>query len=224
MEQRVRIQIESDFALPTWAVAHYLQQTEVNYLRLVTTEYICRFVQDGHDPDRLIVATESAEIFQRESPSLRSFKDQVHLTQKADSAERFWKIIARHSRPMVFVRERNEIVPLYDFLGDRAFVVRRLSINSPFNANLEGLASALPDLIYAREREGRSRVQWQNEQNGQAARNLADIIQASHVINDPNTPNGIKHYAQAMLEQLMENQARLNTAAGVHTRRIDRFV
>ena len=125
---------------------------------------------------------------------------------------------------MVFVREGYEITPLYDFLGDRAFVVRRLSINSPFNANLEGLASALPDLIYAREREGRNRVQWQNEQNGQAARNLTEIVQASQVINAPNTPEGIKHYAQMMLDQLMENQARLNAAAGVNTKRIDRFV
>lgn len=225
MQNRVRIAVQSDFSLPTWAITHYLQQTEINYLRLVTTEAICRFAQDGHDLDRLVVATESAELFQRESPTLESFRSLVQLTRKEDSADRFWKIIARHARPMVFVGEpEGQFLPLYDFLSERALVVRQLNINSPFDAVLEGLAGALPDLIYAREREGRARVEWQNEQNGQAARNLANIVRASQVIESPTTPPGVRHYAQAMLDQLMENQVRLNAAAGVTRRRIDQLV
>ncbi|WP_421174632.1 hypothetical protein [Aeromonas enteropelogenes] len=225
MERRVRVQLGSDFTLPTWAVTHYLQQTEINYLRLTTTESICRYAIEGFPLEQLVVATESAELFQRERSSLESFRGSIELTRKDDSAEKFWRIIGRHSRPMVFVQEGNRgYVPLYDFLGTEALVIRQLSINSPFDAVLEGLASSLPDLVYAREREQRARVQWQHEQIGQAAHNLNEIVRASQTIEHPDTPPGVQAYARAMLDQLLDSQQRLNEAAGVEVRRIDDVV
>ncbi len=225
MERRVRLQLGSDFTLPTWAVTHYLQQTEINYLRLTTTESICRYAIEGFPLERLVVATESAELFQRERPSLESFRGRIELTRKDDSADKFWRIIGRHSRPMVFVQKGNRgYVPLYDFLGTEALVIRQLSVNSPFEAVLEGLASSLPDLLYAREREQRARVQWQHEQIGQAAHNLNEIVRASQTIEHPDTPPGVQAYARAMLDQLLDSQQRLNEAAGVKVRRIDDVV
>lgn len=225
MERRVRLQIGSDFTLPTWAVTHYLHQTEINYLRLATTESICRYAVEGFALERLVVATESAELFQRERSSLESFRGRIGLTRKDDSAEKFWKIIGRHSRPMVFVQQDNQgYVPLYDFLGTEALVIRHLSVNSPFEAVLEGLASSLPDLVYAREREQRARVQWQHEQIGQAAHNLNEIVRASQTIEHPDTPPGVQAYARAMLDQLLDSQQRLNESAGVKVRRIDDVV
>lgn len=226
MKPRVRIEIESNWVLPNWAVTHYLQQTEVNYLRLVTTQEICAYAQRGYDLSRLVVATESAEIFPRERISISSFKGRIELAEKSESADRFWKIIGRHSRPMVFVSDydSNSYIPLYDFLESEALVIRRLEINSPFNASLEGMASALPDLIYAREREQRARDEWRNQQIGQAARNIRDIASASEVINNPNAHPGLQAYANHMLEQLLENQQRLNESAGITVRRIDQVV
>ncbi|MCW3478900.1 hypothetical protein OL229_04865 [Neisseriaceae bacterium JH1-16] len=174
----------------------------------------------------MVVATESAEIFPRERISISSFKGHIELAEKAESADRFWKIIARHSRPMVFVKDydRNAYTPLYDFLESEALVIRRLEINSPFSASLEGMASALPDLIYAKEREQRARDEWRNQQIGQAARNIRDIASASETINSPNTPLGLQAYANHMLEQLLENQQRLNESAGITVNRIDQVV
>lgn len=225
MARRIHLRIGSDFTLPTWAVTHYLQQTEINYLRLATTESICRYAVEGFALERLVVATESAELFQRERSSLETFRGRIKLTPKDDSPDKFWKIIGRHARPMVFVHEGDHgYVPLYDFLGSEALVIRHLTVNSPFEAVLEGLASSLPDLVYAREREQRARVQWQHEQIGQAANNLNEIVRASQTIEHPNTPPGVKAYARAMLDQLLDSQQRLNDAAGVKVRRIDDVV
>lgn len=223
MKPRIRLEIVSNRVLPTWAITHYLQQTELNYLRLVTTQEICIYAQRGYDLNCLVVATESADIFPKERISLSSFKGQIELTDKAESADRFWNIIGRHHRPMVFVSDsdRNGYVPLYDFLESEALVVRRLEINSPFNASLEGMASALPDLIYAREREQRARNEWKNQQIGQAARNVREIASASEIINSTNVPRGIHAYASHILEQLLENQQRLNESAGITVKRID---
>ncbi|MBL8419035.1 MAG: hypothetical protein JNK92_00200 [Dechloromonas sp.] len=225
MQQRIQLLIGSDFTLPTWAVTHYLQQTEINYLRLSTTESICRYAAEGFGLERLVVATESAELFQRERSTLESFRGRVELTRKDDSAERFWKIIGRHSRPMVFVHEGNQgYIPLYDFLGAQALVIRNLSINSPFKALLEGLVSSLPDLIYAREREQRARDQWEHEQIGQAANNLNKIVRVSQTVEHPDTPPGVQEYARAMLNQLLDSQQRLNESTGVKVRRINEVV
>jgi hypothetical protein len=223
MKPRVLVAIESDRVLPNWAITHYLQQTEVNYLRLVTTQEICAYAARGHDLGRLVAATESAEIFPRERISLAVFKGRVALGESPEMAERFWKIIGRHSRPMVFVAEGDSdaCLPLYDYLEAEALVVRRLETHSPFNASLEGMASALPDLIYAREREQRARDAWRNEQIGQAARNIRDIASASEIINSANAPSGLQAYASHMLGQLLENQQRLNEAAGITVHRID---
>lgn len=226
MNPRVQIELQSERTLPNWAVTHYLQQTEINYLRLVTTQEICDYASRGYDLDRLVIATESAEIFQKSRVSISSFKGLIELTEKSESAKKFWNIIGRHSRPMVFVfsESRGEYTPLYDFLESEALVIRRLEINSPFSASLEGMASALPDLIYAREREQRARNEWRNNQLGQAARNIQDIATASQIINGLNTHPGLQAYANHILEQLLENQQRLNESAGITVRRINDVV
>jgi len=226
MKPRISIEIESDRLLPSWAVTHYLQQTEINYMRLVTTQQICIYAQRDYDLNRLVVATESAELFPKERISISSFKGQIELTEKSGSADKFWNIIGRHSRPMVFVFDSNSqtYTSLYDYLESEALVIRRLETNSPFNALLEGTISALPDLIYAREREQRARDEWRNQQIGQAARNICDIVSASEVINNLNSHPGLKAYAGHMLEQLLENQQRLNESAGITVRRINQVV
>lgn len=205
MKTRVRIELQSDKILPNWAVTHYLQQTEINYLRLVTTQEICDYASRGFNLNNLVVATESAEIFLKERVSISSFKGRIELTEKADSASKFWNIIGRNSRPMVFVsnNSNSDYTPLYDFLESEALVIRRLEINSPFSASLEGMASALPDLIYAREREQRARDEWRNNQLGQAARNIRDIASASEIINRQNSHPGLLVYANHILEQLL---------------------
>lgn len=222
LKPKILLHITSDRILPNWAVTHYLQQTEINYLRLVTTQEICNYAMQDGDLSRLVVATESAELFPKERISISSFKGQIEFNEKKESADKFWQIIGRHSRPMVFVKDdkSGSVISLYDYLEAEALVIRRLKINSPFNASLEGMASALPDLIYAREREQRARDQWTNEQIGQGARNVRDIISASETINNPNVPQGIQIYASHVLEQLMESQQRLNESAGITVRRI----
>jgi len=226
MKPRIRVEIESDRLLPSWAVTHYLQQTEINYLRLVTTQEISLYAQRGYDLNRLVVATESADLFPKERIAISSFKGQIALTDQSESADRFWKIIGRHARPMVFVADADSdaYIPLYDYLEPEALVIRRLETNSPFNATLEGMASALPDLIYAREREQRARDEWRNQQIGQAARNIQDIASASQIINSQNAHPGLRSYANHMLEQLLENQQKLNESAGITVRRIDQVV
>jgi hypothetical protein len=158
MKPRIRVEIESDRLLPSWAVTHYLQQTEIDYLRLVTTQEISLYAQRGFDLNRLVVATESPDLFPKERIAISSFKGQIALTDTSEAADKFWKIIGRHARPMVFVADADSdaYIPLYDYLEPEALVIRRLETNSPFNASLEGMASALPDLIYAREREQRA--------------------------------------------------------------------
>ena len=222
MPGRVQVEIGSDFLLPSWAITHFLQQTEVNYLRYVTVDAICGYAADGFDLTRLAVAPESAELFPREKPTLHDASSGIVLASKAESPGRFWNIIRRHSRPMVYVRaDSGAYAPLYDFFGDQALTIRRLEVKSPFEAVVEGLASALPTLLYASEHERREALGWENEQIGQAARNVGDIVRTSQTIEDPRTPEGVRIYAKTVMDQLMEAQQRLNKSAGVSVHRID---
>ncbi|MQY51339.1 hypothetical protein HCX48_08130 [Rhodocyclus tenuis] len=211
MQERVRATFFAEEGLPTWALVHYLQQTEINYIKLVTLERIATLVQGGLDPDALVVAGESAELYQREGLRLEPSREHLFLARKEESAQKFWNVVSRHARPVVFVRETDSYRPLYELRGTNALIIRNLSINSPAKVTLEGAGTALADIYYAGEREERARIQWANEQQAQVGVNLQELARASQIINDPATPPGIREYMQEIVRQTLARQTRLNT-------------
>ncbi|WP_298445497.1 hypothetical protein [uncultured Ferrimonas sp.] len=221
LNSRLKISFQGKEDLPSWAITHYLQQTEINYLKFLLVERICDLISNGLDPNSLVVATSSAEIFPKKAIQHSDFKNFEILAEKDESAKKFWHVIARHHRPMVFYKEGDNFVPIYIPNDDNSLIIRNVGVNSPVNLSLEGAGGAITDIYYASEREQRQRTQWENEQVGQVARNVDDIVRASTTANQPGVPEGVRAYAQEILDQAMKRQEKLNEEIGMSNARVD---
>lgn len=221
MNSRLKISFQGKEDLPSWAITHYLQQTEINYLKLILVERICELISNGLDPNSLVVATSSADIFPKKTVQHSDFKNFEILAEKDESAKKFWHVIARHHRPMVFYKEGNNFVPVYIPNDDNSLIIRNVGVNSPVNLSFEGAGGAISDIYYASEREQRHRTQWEHEQVGQVARNVEDIVRASTTANQEGVPEGVRAYAQAILDQAMRRQEKLNVEIGMSNARVD---
>lgn len=221
LNSRLKISFQGKEELPAWAITHYLQQTEINYLKLVLVERICDLIANGMEPDSFVVAASSVELFPKKVIQYEDFNNFEILAAKEESAKKFWNVIARHHRPMVFYKEGNNFVPVYNPNDENSLVIRNVGVNSPVNLSLEGAGGAITDIYYASEREQRQRTQWENEQVGQVARNVDDIVRASTTANLPGVPEGVRAYAQAILEQAMKRQEKLNEEIGMTNARVD---
>ena len=153
MENRLQLNFQGKEDLPTWAIAHFLQQTEINYLKLILVERICELIANGLDPNSLIVATISADVFPKKAIEHGDFEEFEILATKAESAKKFWNVISRHHRPVVFYRSGNNYIPIYETSDDNSLVIRNIGVNSPVNLTFEGAGSAISDLYYASDRE-----------------------------------------------------------------------
>lgn len=221
MNKRLKISFKGKENLPAWAINHFLQQTEINYQKFVLVQSICELIADGLDPNSFVVANSSAEVFPKKAIEYSDFDRFEILAEKAESAKKFWDIISRHHRPVVFYRKNGKYIPVYDPTGKNSFTIKNVSVNSPVNLSFEGAGGAISDIYYASEREQRNRTQWENEQIGQVARNVEDIARASSTVNNPNVSEGVQVYANAILEQALNRQEKLNREIGMENIRID---
>jgi len=220
MENRLQLKFQGKKGLPAWAITHYLQQTEINYIKIVLVQRICDLIAGGLDPDRLLVASSSADVFPKKAIAYEDFDEFEVLARKGESAKEFWHIIGRHHRPVVFYESNNGYIPIYSYDDGNALIIRNVGVNSPVSLNLEGVAGAVTDLYYAGEREQRQRLQWENEQVGQTVRNVEDIARASETVNRQGVHEGVRTYANAILEQALKRQEKLNQEIGMTNARI----
>jgi len=215
MESRLQLKFDGKESLPAWAITHYLQQTEINYIKIVLVQRICNLIKDGLNPKKLIVASSSADVFPKKTIAYEDFDKFEFLARKDESVKEFWQIIARHHRPVVFYASDHGYIPIYNHDDGNALIIRNVSVNSPVSINLEGIAGAMTDLYYAEEREQRQRLQWENEQVGQTVQNVENIVRASKVVNNQDVPEGVRTYANAILEQALKRQGALNSEIGM---------
>ena len=209
--------------IPSWGIIHYLEQTFLNHMKLVTVQRICELSARGLEDWRFPVAVNSADIFPTKSLIDSRFNNYVVMAEKGESQSDFWKIISNYKRPVVFYNTGNKKIPLYDFTYPEAARITSFVERSPFQIDAKGAAGALTDLFYAGEREERARGNFLNEQIGQSISNLNAIVRSSEIISSANVPLGVKRYAEQQLANLMVAQAKLNEKVGIHqvTIRID---
>lgn len=227
---RLQLEFSGKDDLPAWAILHYLQKTEINYIKLIIVQRICELIDEGISPDRFIVATSSADVFPEKTIEYADFKQFEFLARKEDSANDFWRIIKNHHRPVVFYESNGGYVPIY-IRDENALTIKNIAVNSPVSINLEGGGKALADLYYANDREKRERwefenqqrqngLRFENEQIGQTIRNIEDIGRASETVNRRDVPEGVRVYANDILEQLLRRQEKLNEQIGMENTRI----
>lgn len=84
---RIRITFEGKEDLPAWAITHYLQQTEINYQKFVLVERICELFSNGLNPNSIIVATSSADVFPKKAIEYSDFDEFEILAENEESAE-----------------------------------------------------------------------------------------------------------------------------------------
>jgi len=176
---------------------------------------ICNLIKDGLNQKKLIVASSSADVFPKKTIAYEDFDKFEILARKDESVKEFWQVIARHHRPVVLYSSDHGYIPIYSHDDGNALIIRNVSVNSPVSINLEGIAGAVTDLYYAGEREQRQRLQWENEQVGQTVQNVEDIARASGVVNSQDVPEGVRTYANAILEQALKRQEKLNNEIGM---------
>lgn len=233
--------------LPSWAITHYLEQFCLNHMKLVIIQKICVLTSQGFPDSSFSVSAQSAEIFPKTTFSEKRFLNIVEYydnalassakedregnrilserkiisASKQEDADYFWYIIQKYKRPIVLIKVDNEHYPLFDFNSDEAAKIWSLKVQSPPEGIIRGAIGAGIDLVYAHNQENRERDEYISRQLGQSARNIEDIVRASQCINSPNTPEGVRRYAEYSLMRIMKRQAELNEEIGIRNIFID---
>lgn len=218
--QMKKMRVKSDTSFPVWSIVHYLNRLSINYLKLLTIERVCEALADGCLDQDLIVAEQSATLMSTTPFLYDSNIKYKTLVNKGDDYKEFWNIIKVHHRPIVFRKFGNNFVPIIDIKNDD-LIINRLTVTSPPDITLSGVANVLTDLYYAEERENRRREAHQNIQIGQAAHNIGQIASAQALLNNPNLGDGFKAYLGGMILDLVEKQVQLNEEMGLVTAMID---
>lgn len=211
---------------PMWSITKYLEDTCNNYNKLLQIVRTCMYLQHGYDSE-LWVAKKSVFLFPDKSlEEYFTFKEQnyIKIATKAIDSERFWYIVTRYVRPIVFIKRHDNFIPLVDFINDDAIKIRSLSYNSPPLFDIEGVVGTIIDLAYAGKRDAREEEEHIARQLGESADNCRRIAHASQVINDERTPRGVKVYANNALSEIMAKQAVLNKKLDIRIAKIDRKV
>jgi hypothetical protein len=213
---------ENTFELPMWSINYYLQELCNNYSKLLIIQRICELSQQGACDKCFFVGKQSASLFPRGaiSKSLSENSTKYIILSEKDPKE-FWDAILSHSRPIVFYKHGTEILPLYDYKNKEAIKINKLTFNSPVNIDIQGAVNGLLDLIEAPKKHQIKEEEFEARQIGQLACNYSDIARAAQTINDPRTPEGIRHYANQGLYQLLEKQRKLNDKLEIRITRID---
>lgn len=215
MNKKVIFKFKGHDKLTSSAISHYIQQTDINYVKLMIVQKICSLISSGVNPDKFVVALKSDDLFNTENSEYNDFSDFEILAEKENSAKKFWDTINRYHRPVVFYKQENKYIPIFQYQNENRLIIRKLNVNSPVEFNLEGVGSSMVDLYYASEREQRNRIQWQNEQLGQVVQNVNEIVRASETINNANIPEGIRNYAENIIKHAMLRQSKLNAEIGL---------
>lgn len=207
------IELESEVAVPVWAVTHTLETFSSNYLKIQTIREMCiRFQQGAYDDDFLI-AVNSFDLYPTLVETDYREPDLVVLQSKADSAREFWKLFSRLHRPVVLFRSGRGFSPIYGTESDSALRVPSLSVESPFSVSLQGTLGTIIDLF-----TGRAGAVRANEYNAAAITNVRNIVETSHLIDDPQTPDGVRRFAIDQMEGIINKQARVNRKLGIRGR------
>jgi len=141
-------------------------------------------------------------------------------------SEKFWYIIKEYVRPIVlFELDDGVKIPLNDFDYDESIKISSLSVNSPFQAVIEGLAGPIIELVIGaitnglkkkKEEEMKSN-EYINRQIGQTLQNVEGFIRTSELLSNSDLDPGLKIYAGNTLCALMKKQEELNEKIGIDT-------
>lgn len=210
--------------LPMWSINHYIDSFCNNYNKILIVRRICELIQQGAYDNQFIIAKKSADLFPTKlvKDSFNWESDRyIVLSSKGEEPKEFWHIIKSYVRPMVFYKEGSDILPLIDYNDDDAIKVTSMKYNSPVQINLKGATGALLDLINEPNRREMEDERHVSELLNNSIKNINDIASASQTINDVRTPDGVKHYANATLNDLIRIQDKLNKKLGIRADKID---
>jgi hypothetical protein len=191
---------------PIWFINHYLDVASSNYLKLLSLREICHRFYHGANDEDFVIAANSFELFPESDSHRYDPRKVVPLESKDRSPENFWNLFKNLHRPIILFRRE----PIFDPHSESGLKLRRLSLNSPLDVSLEGNVGALSDLV-----RGRTFAARDNEHITTSIQNVRDIVETSHLIEDPRTPPGVRAFARDQLEALMNKQHRINQKLGI---------
>lgn len=225
--------IKGEKTLPIWDISHYLDQTSSHYHKLVTICKMCELTSEGVEQSDFVISAESIDVFQDKGISYGVFKEHLHLDiqRKDEGADKFWNILRKYKRPIVYYKVDDTYLPVFNPNGDEQFKVTKMEVNSPPLFDVGGITSALTELFSAGRQDQREQVRLEQdilEHQGrlleQRAKNLSELGKASEVLEREGVHPGIKRYAEQEINQIMESQRRLNNRASITGGNVDRRV
>ncbi len=209
---------------PMWAINHFVDDFCCNYSKLLIIERICVLFTQGIDDDQLYVFSESMPMFSNSDTIIKLANNSdkmIEFSLKSQSPADFWNIITRYKRPMVYIKDNNEIRPIYDIDSDESIKIRRMSLNSPFEMDPHGVVNTIIDLVEAKPKYEMHKEEHAARQITELARGYENICRAARTINDPSVPLGVQVYANQGLEALLKKQAQLNKQLDIRIKHID---
>lgn len=204
------IELKSDVAVPVWAATHTVEIFSSSYLKIQTIREMCLRFKQGASDDNFFIAAHSFELYPAVVATDYRELDLVLLGSKADSAGEFWKVFSRLHRPVVLFRAGREFSPVYNMESDVALRVPSLSVESPLSVSLQGTLGTIMDLF-----SGRAGAIRANEHTAAAINNVRNIVETSHLIENPQTPEGVRRFAIAQMEAIINRQAGINHKLGI---------
>ncbi|MCL2048757.1 MAG: hypothetical protein FWG87_08520 [Defluviitaleaceae bacterium] len=221
--------------MPMWAINHYITELCNNYNKITTIRKICQLAQSGVTPEQVYIHESSAKIF-LDKPIKELYKFNmntfINLSSKLQmfpapyertKIPAFWCKLSRLKRPLVFIKQGDDFIPLIDVNYYDSIKITSLAYNSPIQIDLQGGLSGLKDLFYAGKRFDMETAEHIAKQIGQGTDNIGKIASAGQVVEDERTPSWIKKYAQNELEFLLHKQHELNKMLGMRVKKIDKL-
>ena len=212
----LKIEFYGKDKLAPWSVTHYLQKLSSNHLKITLIEKVIEQLNQGIPLKDILISKDSIKLF----PNGKEIKTK-EFHSLSDKNEDFWKTLLNHHRPMIFIKKNKETIPIFQYNNSEAFKIHSLIIQSPPKIEVSGLGSSLIELIFAKSKNKREKIKWENEQISQSVKNIEDIVKTRAVIEDSKANITIKEYAKYYLEQLIHRQGELNNKFGVNQVNID---
>lgn len=210
--------------LPMWSINRYSEEFCNNYIKIMTVRRICKLMHEGASDMNFFVAKKSETLFPSELNEVffsHDYGKYIRLATKGDNPDEFWRIIRDYIRPVVFYTGGNNPQKLVDYKDETAIKIKNLSYNSPPSWDIQGSINGLLDLANVKNKREMEEETHISNQIANAIENTERYVRTAQIVNDPMTPEGVKKYANVLLDDLMSKQGKLNEKLGVRIKRIE---
>jgi len=214
--------------IPVRSIIHYISNLSNDYAKVIMIQRIGELFLKGAQDKNFFVTTNSVNWlpdYNSNSWVKNNYENQKYLmmAEKSENPEKFWNIIKNYARPVVFYKNNNNIIPLYNYehKSSDSFKLVHFYENSPFLIEIIGAIAALVTIVYTIKGDYRQSESHKSDELYKSVNTLEKIVSCSKFINDNNVPAGYRAYAENTLEYYKHKHKEYANKLGIVKLHID---